>query len=153
MSHLHMASIGLQIFTFIILLSGCGGPAPSKADIVGVWGNHLGSQVIFYGDGRFLVKTLPRRFIDLEAKSKFARGIKTDEGVVSGKGTWALLSEPGQAAWVSGANWWDIQLIFNQLTGMELNGTLGTQLMYTRDGQKRSLFFWEEEEGARVTYF
>lgn len=137
---------------FAVLLSGCAGPAPSKADIAGVWKNITGAQFTFFSDGRFLVKNLPRRLIDLKAKEKYNWGSGSDKDVIIGKGTWALVEQPGKAAWKSGRVWWDVRLIFDSLPGFQ--GTVGDSVMYTAETERPTLFFWTGEEGGdRFEFF
>lgn len=129
-------SVALVLVTF-----GCARPSPSVGDIVGVWTNTSGTKFIFDMDGHFSVQALPRQFASIVPRPPVEREVN-----ISGAGRWSLTSPPNESAWISGANWWNVQLVFDPLSsGL---GTFETTVMFTRDGGRPTLFFWWGEEGG-----
>ena len=102
--------VSLATAACLVLIAACSGPAPSKADLVGVWYDDFGGRLEFSEDGRVLA----------ESPKKERREAR-----------WRLTVPAGRSAWSSPSDWdaWRISL-----QGVGKNSQAGTHrdIFYTR---------------------
>lgn len=118
----------LILFLCMTMLLGACSKTPTPGDVVGIWTNVDGAELILNKDGQFTARLLPQNvFFRLDKKVSTA---------VAGKGIWKLKKTAAH---------WEVRLSFKEMAGQPAN--YGISVLVSGSGSSTYLYEWKGEEG------